>query len=186
MNVVKSAGSPTLSSSISLRRADLTFGQISSVYKPRRGGGAFLTLILESAGGQAPQSRRRHRRVVGEDEIFFPPVLSDKARVLLVVRNIASDFSPNLMNVAVEPVNDAAQTRIADRREPPTSRPEETGTKLMTRAGRPASQRRDSKMSSSQVPVLPAGFHTTVLPMRAGAIGRLPAIEVEVEQVVHR
>ncbi len=63
-----------------------------------------------------------------------------------------------------------------------TSRPS-PGSMLITPGGRPAS-------SSSSMVMLAAtcwvglGFQTTVLPMSAGAVGRLPAIAVKLNGVI--
>ncbi len=56
-------------------------------------------------------------------------------------------------------------------------------TRLMTPLGRPASSR--SCISSTAAWVwVGDGFHTTTLPMRAGAVGRLPAMAVKLNGVI--
>ena len=56
-------------------------------------------------------------------------------------------------------------------------------TMLITPAGRPAST--SSSMSTDAANCcVAAGFHTTVLPMRAGAVGRLPAMAVKLNGVI--
>ena len=56
------------------------------------------------------------------------------------------------------------------------------GTKLMTPGGSPAASR-SLRMQWALGTAEEAGFQTTVLPMRAGEVGRLPAIEVKLKGV---
>ena len=56
------------------------------------------------------------------------------------------------------------------------------GTKLMTPGGRPAASS-SCRMYQALGIDEEAGFQTTVLPMRAGAVGRFPAIEVKLKGV---
>src|SRR5258708_25794203 len=60
--------------------------------------------------------------------------------------------------------------------------PPEPGTKLITPGGRPASRRSSTRCQLESTEV-EAGFQTTVLPSSAGAVGRLPAIEVKLKGV---
>ncbi len=55
-------------------------------------------------------------------------------------------------------------------------------TMLITPSGRPA-WRRSWRMKWPEYIVLAAGFQTTVFPMRAGAVGRLPAMAVKLNGV---
>src|SRR5690242_7598719 len=64
----------------------------------------------------------------------------------------------------------------------PTAAPE-PGTKLITPGGRPASRRSSIRYQLESTEV-EAGFQTTVLPSSAGAVGRLPAIEVKLKGVM--
>src|SRR6185369_16460830 len=63
----------------------------------------------------------------------------------------------------------------------PTVAPD-PGTKLITPGGIPASA---SSLHRNQFEYtdVEAGFHTTVFPMSAGAVGRLPAIDVKLNGV---
>src|SRR5262245_22074412 len=56
------------------------------------------------------------------------------------------------------------------------------GTKLMTPGGSPAASR-TFRMYQALGMALDAGFHTTVLPMSAGAVGRLPPMDVKLKGV---
>ncbi len=56
-------------------------------------------------------------------------------------------------------------------------------TMLMTPGGRPASSSNAMMKCAANCWVI-AGFHTTVLPIRAGAVGRLPAIAVKLKGVI--
>ena len=56
------------------------------------------------------------------------------------------------------------------------------GTKLITPGGSPASSRIFSVYHALSIAV-PAGFHTTVLPISAGAVGRFPPIAVKLKGV---
>src|SRR4029453_6402839 len=58
-------------------------------------------------------------------------------------------------------------------------------TRLITPGGRPAASR-SRMMKCAENCWVVAGFHTTVLPIRAGAVGRLPAIEVKLNGVIAR
>jgi hypothetical protein len=57
------------------------------------------------------------------------------------------------------------------------------GTKLTTPGGSPAASR-IFRMYHALGMALDAGFHTTVLPMSAGAVGRLPPMEVKLKGVI--
>jgi hypothetical protein len=57
------------------------------------------------------------------------------------------------------------------------------GRKLMTPGGRPASWSSRKKCQLLSVAVA-EGFQTTALPMRAGAVGRLPPIAVKLNGVM--
>src|SRR5438105_8257928 len=56
------------------------------------------------------------------------------------------------------------------------------GTMLITPGGRPAASS-TSMMTCAEKIAVDAGFHTTVLPISAGAVGRLPAIDVKLKGV---
>ncbi len=56
-------------------------------------------------------------------------------------------------------------------------------TRLMTPLGRPASSRSSIRRTAEWVCV-GDGFQTTTLPMRAGAVGRLPAMAVKLNGVI--
>src|SRR5687768_1552897 len=56
------------------------------------------------------------------------------------------------------------------------------GTMLITPGGRPAASR-SSMMTCAEYTAVDAGFHTTVLPITAGAVGKLPAIDVKLNGV---
>src|SRR5438445_10862000 len=66
----------------------------------------------------------------------------------------------------------------------PTSAPA-PGTMLMTPGGSPADSRM-SMMTWAAYTAVEAGFQTTVLPMIAGAVGRLPPIEVKLNGVTSK
>src|SRR5213596_3642327 len=57
-----------------------------------------------------------------------------------------------------------------------------TATKLMTPGGMPAASYSFIRWYAEYI-ALDAGFQTTVLPIRAGAVGRLAAIEVKLNGV---
>ena len=56
------------------------------------------------------------------------------------------------------------------------------GTKLITPSGRPASRRIWKTNQLERIAVCD-GFHTTVLPISAGAVGRLPPMAVKLNGV---
>jgi hypothetical protein len=55
--------------------------------------------------------------------------------------------------------------------------------KLMTPGGRPASSS-SLKMNQLLSTAVAAGFHTTALPINAGAVGRLPPMAVKLKGVM--
>ena len=95
-------------------------------------------------------------------------------------------FSPTVRHsrwkVGVEPVKWMPASAGSARATSETAIPS-PGSMLMTPGGSPAS-------SSSRIVWCAAscwvgeGFHTTVLPIRAGAVGRLPAIAVKLNGVI--
>ena len=81
----------------------------------------------------------------------------------------------------VEPVKWIPARRRSATTGSPTS-PPEPGMKLITPGGRPASW---SNFITNQLlwTEVEAGFHRQVLPSSAGAVGRLPAMEVKLKGV---
>ena len=77
--------------------------------------------------------------------------------------------------VAVEPVKCTPASSGAASAAPPTSAAA-PGTRFTTPGGSPAASR-TSMTKWAAYTADEAGFQTTVLPMSAGAVGRLPAIE---------
>src|SRR5689334_18168334 len=63
----------------------------------------------------------------------------------------------------------------------PTARPD-PGTKFTTPGGSPAASS-SFRMNQFEKTVLDAGFHSTVFPMSAGAVGRFAAIDVKLKGV---
>src|SRR5262245_34748584 len=86
------------------------------------------------------------------------------------------------LKTSVEPVKwTPARSRwVSTTSETSTALP---GTKLITPGGRPALSRTFRICQALGIALL-AGFQTTVLPMSAGAVGRLPAIEVKLNGVI--
>src|SRR5688572_26840031 len=94
--------------------------------------------------------------------------------LLPIVRHIC-------LNTGVEPVKwTPARSRWASTVSPTVAG--WPGTKLMTPGGRPAACS-SSMITEPDSTAVEAGFHTTVLPHSAGAVGRLPAIEVKLNGV---
>src|SRR5437867_7288056 len=83
--------------------------------------------------------------------------------------------------VAVEPVKWMPARSGEASAGSPTS-PPAPGTMLMTPGGSPAASK-ISMMTWAAYTAVDAGFHSTVLPMIAGAVGRLPPIEVKLNGV---
>src|SRR5512139_2024388 len=85
------------------------------------------------------------------------------------------------LKTSVEPVKwTPARSRWS--RATPDTAAELPGTKLTTPGGSPAASR-TLRMEWALGTAEEAGLQTTVLPMRAGEVGRLPAIEVKLKGV---
>jgi len=86
------------------------------------------------------------------------------------------------LNVPVEPVKCTPAMRLSASTVSPTTGPG-PGTKLITPRGRPAASNIFIACQFESTEVV-AGFHTQVLPMSTGAVGRLIAIEVKLKGVI--
>ena len=95
-------------------------------------------------------------------------------------------FSPTVRhrcwNVAVEPVKWMPASRGSASSTSETARPSPV-SRLITPGGRPAASSRRIVQYADSVCV-GLGFQTTVLPMSAGAVGRLPAMAVKLNGVM--
>jgi hypothetical protein len=85
-------------------------------------------------------------------------------------------------NVAVDPVKWIPASRGSARATSETAMPS-PASKLITPGGRPAASSSCMVRYAANVCV-GDGFHTTVLPISAGAVGRLPAIAVKLNGVI--
>src|SRR5262249_5027039 len=86
-----------------------------------------------------------------------------------------------LLNTPVLPVKCTPASSRCDSRTFDTSAAS-PGTKLITPGGRPAASRSFMRQYAESI-ALDAGFQITVLPMSAGAVGRLPPIDVKLNGV---
>ena len=77
---------------------------------------------------------------------------------------------------------DAGELRVGERHLATTAMPSPV-TRLITPGGRPAASSRRIVWCAASCWV-GDGFHTTVLPISAGAVGRLPAIAVKLNGVI--
>ena len=119
---------------------------------------------------------------VGDDEVLAAG-LADDAGVGAVAGDVLADGAPQVLERRGGPGEvDARRGRGCWSATAETSRPS-PGSMLITPGGMPAS-------SSSSIVRCAAtcwvgdGFQTTVLPMSAGAVGRLPAIAVKLNGVI--
>src|SRR5688572_22136283 len=86
-----------------------------------------------------------------------------------------------LLNVPVEPVKCTPPRRLSASTASPTTGPG-PGRKLITPVGRPAASNIFIAYQFDSTEVV-AGFHTQVLPINTGAVGRLIAIDVKLKGV---
>ena len=147
-----------------------------------RGGRALLPLVLERA---ADEGRPQHVEVgarVGDDEVLAAG-LADDARVGAVAVDVLADLAPELVEHRGRAGEvDAGEVGVGER-DLGDRRCRAPVTMLMTPGGRPASS--SSIMSRWAANCwVGAGFQTTMLPISAGAVGRLPAIAVKLNGVI--
>jgi hypothetical protein len=86
------------------------------------------------------------------------------------------------LNTPVEPVKCRPASRASATAGSPTLAPP-PGTKLITPGGRPAASISFIRCQLESTAVV-AGFHRTVLPISAGALGRFPPMEVKLNGVI--
>src|SRR5271157_954974 len=84
-------------------------------------------------------------------------------------------------NTTVEPVKWIPASSGEASAGSPTSAPEPT-TRLITPGGSPAAMS-TRMIAHAEYTAVEAGFHSTVLPISAGEVGRLPPIEVKLNGV---
>jgi hypothetical protein len=148
----------------------------------RAGGGrALLALVLEGAAVSAVFSTVRVGARVRDDEVLAAG-LADQPRVGAVLLDVRADRLPQVLEGRGRAGEvDAGQVAVVSATSE-TSMPSPV-TRLITPGGRPGLLEQPHEQCGASCCV-GDGFHTTVLPISAGAVGRLPAIAVKLNGVI--
>ena len=149
-------------------------------YIGARGRRALLALVLERAAQQADEERVGRRRLMRDHEVLAA-CLADEPRIRAVAVELSLTVD-QILEGAGGPVK-WMPARSGWGRAASATPPLWPVTMLMTPGGSPASSSSCMSADAANCWVV-AGFHTTVLPISAGAVGRLPAIDVKLNGVI--